>query len=208
MMSNAAATHRPLLLQGVVLAFLMVLHALTALDRWLLALLGMGLLLAVELLALPLPPKGLARWVRQLGWLAAVFLVMGVSLQLYFWRYATTLQRLGMGMMVLYSWAWAARPMPSIQQRAPLALLLALSLTALLGIVYEYMHGGSQLIFWIWVASVGSVLGAIALALGRDSKWVPLELWWRSPQWMHLLLLMLTVWLEVWGDPRNALLLQ
>ncbi len=186
-----AEYHRPLLLQGIVLILLIALHGLTRLDHWLLALLGAGLLLAVELLTLPLPPKGAVRWIRQLGWLAAVLLVTGVSFQVYYLPHGPTLQRLGMGALLGYGWVWALQRFPSVQGRYYPALLVGLSFTGLLGLVYAYMHAEDLLLPWIVLAVVGSIGGLLWSVWRRQQVNFPKELWWRLPQLLHILLLML-----------------
>lgn len=182
---------RPLILQAVVLALLGFLHVLTRLDHWLLALLGSGLLLAVELLALPLPPKGLARWTRQLGWLAAVLLVTGVSFQIYYWPHATILQQLGMAALLGYGWLWALQPFPSTQTRYYAALLVGVSFTGFLGFIYAYMHVEPSLDMWATVAVWGSASSLLLVMIAHRRSHFPKEFWSRSPQLLHILLLML-----------------
>lgn len=185
---------RPLILQTAVLAPLVLLHLLTRLDHWLLALLGAGLLLAVELLSLPIPPKGWARWTRQLGWLAAVLLVTGVSFQIYYWPHATTLQRLGMAALLGYSWWWALQRFPSTQARYYPALLLSLSFTGFLGFVYAYMHAEQSLHTWGLLALIGSGSSLLLGVLARRGANFPKEVWWRLPQLLHILVLMGAYW--------------
>lgn len=183
--------HRPLLLQSVILLLLVILHGLTHLDHWLLALLGSGLLLAVELLALPLPPQGVTRWIRQLGWLAAVLLVTGVSFQIYYLPYATTLQQLGMAILLLYSWIWGLQRFPSTQAQYYPALLVGWSLTSFLGFIYAYMHVEETLTAWAIAAALGSFSGLLLIAMLYRRVGFPKEFWWRFPQLIHILFLML-----------------
>lgn len=194
------SARRPLLIQGVVLVLLCLLHFITQLDRWLLALLGVGLLLAVEFLSSPLPPKGWPRWIRQLGWLVAVLLVTGVSFQLYFLPHATTLQRLGMGALVLYGWVWSGQRLASTGQRHLLAFVLALSWSGLVGLITQYMYWGLYGWPFFGLVVITTTLGALAVPLGGRWGHIPVELWWRWPQWLHLLLLLLGLGLEVWRD--------
>lgn len=183
--------HRPLLLQSVVLILLVILHGLTHLDHWLLALLGAGLLLAVELLALPLPLQGAVRWIRQLGWLAAVLLVTGVCFHIYYLPYATTLQQLGMATLLFYSWIWGLQRFPSTQKRYYPALLVGWSFTSFLGLVYAYMHVEETLTVWAITAASGSFGGLLLITMLHRRVGFPKEFWWRLPQLLHILFLML-----------------